>query len=236
MSPGSPDGPATVVTADPGEKLLVWTFPVLGALAGWGIRLIAGWVAGLAWAPLQGPFTLVASIDEPWATVGACAVGGVVGLLLTMTAIGERLTVRVASDEVTLTRDDKSVRVPRSAVDSVFLDGKQVVLLAPGGAELAREPADLSAEGLAAAFQAHGYPWRADGDPYAGEFRLWVPNVPGLPAGADALFAARAQAIEKKKRDDLAAIRAELLRLGVVVRDDGRRQYWRVVGRSASQK
>lgn len=233
MSPDSPDDRATVVTADPGEKLLVWTFPVLGALAGWGLKLIAVWVAGLAWAPLQGPFKLVASIDEPWATVGAFVVGAVVGSVLTMAAIAERLTVSVGDREVTLTRGDTVTSLARSTMDAVFVDGKQLVILAPGGAELARESTDLPPDRLVAAFQAHGYSWRSDGDPYRDEFRLWVPDRPGLPAGADALFAARAKAIEKKESADVLAIRAELLRLGVVVRDDGRRQYWRVAGPAA---
>ncbi|MFI8832567.1 hypothetical protein ACIGPN_16200 [Streptomyces afghaniensis] len=67
-------------------------------------------------------------------------------------------------------------------------------------------------------------------DPYRAEFRRWVPGTPGLPEGADALLRARAQA---RKSDDDAEdareLRRELLRLGVVVRDEEKRQYWRIV-------
>jgi hypothetical protein len=78
------------------------------------------------------------------------------------------------------------------------------------------------------AFIAHGYSWRADGDPYAAEFRLWIEQTPGLPEGANALFTARAKAIAARS-DDATALRAELLRLGIVVREEKHRQYWRKV-------
>ncbi|MFJ7078113.1 hypothetical protein [Streptomyces sp. NPDC098781] len=53
--------------------------------------------------------------------------------------------------------------------------------------------------------------------------------LPGLPEGADALMRARAAARERDGgADDSRELRGELLKLGVVVRDEGKRQYWRV--------
>jgi hypothetical protein len=114
-------------------------------------------------------------------------------------------------------------------VDAVFMDGQHLVLLDRDGAELASESSDLSAVALRDAFSRFGYPWRADGDPYRGDFRRWVEDLPGLPDGADALLRARARALRKGRNRETAALRRELLALRVIVRDDKRLQYCRTV-------
>ncbi|HEY3506636.1 MAG TPA: hypothetical protein VGN37_28090 [Actinocatenispora sp.] len=64
----------TVVTRSTGERIAVGVgFPLLGAAVLVGLSRAADWLAGLPWAPLQGPSRLVARIPEPYATVGANA-------------------------------------------------------------------------------------------------------------------------------------------------------------------
>ncbi|MEV0455072.1 YqeB family protein [Catellatospora methionotrophica] len=220
----------TVVAVPAGERALIaWGFPIAGMAVGWLLKAAAGWIAGLSWAPFQGPFKLVAQIPEPWATVGALALGLVTGVLLVLTAVGERLTVTVSDDAAVLARvDGPSRTVARAHVAAVFTDGKQLVLQGADGWEHAREGSDLRPAELRAAFTAHGYPWRDDGDPHRDLFRLWVPDLPGLPEGANALLAARAKALSKREHADASVLREELRRQGVLVREDGRRQYWRV--------
>ena len=61
---------------------------------------------------------------------------------------------------------------------------------------------------------------------------VWNASAIGLPAGADALLAIRAKAFTDSKRTaDAADLRAELIKLGVVVRDQGGKQYWRLASR-----
>jgi hypothetical protein len=127
---------------------------------------------------------------------------------------------------VTLTRGDTSTVVPRERVWGAFADGKHLVIVDRDGAEPAREKHDLSSAGLATAFRENGYPWLA-GDPFEDRYRLWVAGVPGLPPGGEALLVARGTALEKSKADDAARLRAELARLGIVVRDEKKAQYWR---------
>ncbi|BCJ73419.1 hypothetical protein CS0771_29630 [Catellatospora sp. IY07-71] len=220
---------ATVVAVPVWERVLIALgFPALGMAAGWGLIAVADRVVGLDWAPFQGPFRLIAKIPEPWATLGAVALGLVAGVLLVLTAIGERLTVTVRHDAALLARPDTAARtVARRDVAAVFTDGKALVLQGADGAEHAREVSDLRQADLRAAFTAHGYPWRADGDPYADRFRLWVPDLAGLPEGANALLAARAKALKKSDAAESAVLLAELHRLGVVVRVEKGRQYWR---------
>ena len=227
----------TVVTEPAWMRALMWTgFPLLGAGAGWLIRSVAGWVASLPWAPLQGPFELadqlIASFGEPQATLGALAIGAVAGLALAFIAEHESLTVAVAHDRVSLKRGESSRSIERAAVDAVFLDGKQLVLLGRSGEELAREASDLGSDRLRAAFVAQGYPWLAGGDPYRDDYRLWVEDTPDLPFGANALLKARRKALDRGDdgKEDAAELRAELARLGIVVREEKKRQYWRRTG------
>ena len=224
----------TVVTEPAWIRALVWIgLPLLGAGAGWLLKAITGWVVSLSWAPLQGPFRLVdeilTSVGEPWATFGSLAVGAVAGLVLAFIAQQETLTVAIAHDRVTTKRGESTRTFDRAAVGAVFLDGKELVILGRGRDELAREASDLGADGLRDAFLVHGYSWLADGDPFKEDYRLWVEDTPDLPPGANALLKARARALgqgDDGKRDALE-LRAELARLGVVVREEKKRQYWR---------
>ncbi|MZF90042.1 hypothetical protein GTY56_34485 [Streptomyces sp. SID5643] len=204
---------------------------VCGAVAGALLPPLARWLLTLPWAPLEGPAELLTSIPEPGLTLGTIAVGVLGGLLLGFTAVHESLSVRVGDTHVTLTVRDSAQEFAREEISVSFRDGKQLVLLGPGSTELARERCGLDWRRLAAALTEHGYAW-AEEDPYRAEFRRWVPGTPGLPPGADALLRARAQA--RKHEDDARdarELRDELLRLGVVVRDEEKRQYWRLVRR-----
>ncbi|MFE7269837.1 hypothetical protein [Streptomyces sp. NPDC057623] len=203
-----------------------------GAGVGWLVTLLAEWLVTLSWAPLQGPAKLVTSVPEPWLTLGGVAVGALLGLFLGFIAVHESLSVSVSSGRVVLGVRDSSQEFGHDEIALAVRDGKQLVLLGPDGMEIARERCDLSWTRLADAFAAHGYRW-ADEDPHQGEFRRWVPGMPGLPDGADALLRAREVARKKEQgSEDARELRGELLRLGVVVRDEKQRQYWRVPLRS----
>lgn len=220
---------AETTVADPGWANGLWwvVFCLLGAGAGGLLRAIAGWVASLRWAPLQGPFKLIASLPDPPATIGAVLLGAAAGLAVAYQGQRESLTVTVSPGQVALARAGSATELARRSVSAVFVDRKQLVLLGPAGEELAREPSDLDAGRLRDAFTGHGYPWHAGGDPFESDFRRWVPDTPDLPAGANALFAARQRALGRKDHDDAAELRAELARLGIVVREEQQRQYWR---------
>ena len=205
----------------------IWVLcPVLGAAAVWGLKLAAGWITTLKWFPFQGVFQLVTDIPEPWATIAALALGALGGGLLALFWAAEMMAVEVSHDRVTLKKDGKSFDFGRNEVESVFTDGKQLVLLAPNGAELARETSDLSSAKLEAAFTAQGYRWRHT-DPFAAEFRMWVEHTPDLPPDVNALFTARRKAISKYEHEEAAELAREIRRRGVSVRDEKKRQYYR---------
>ncbi|HEY1176857.1 MAG TPA: hypothetical protein VGF17_11925 [Phytomonospora sp.] len=217
----------TVVTDPLADRLLMWIgLPVLGSLAVWGLTLIAGWVAGLSWAPFQGAFRLAADVPEPFATLGAFALGAVGGLVLAYLGSLESLVVTLEGDAVEAVKDGRTRTIGRHDIDRACLSGKELVLLSADGAEPLRAGTAPKAGVLAEAFRAHGYTW-IDADPYAGRFKRWVDGAEGLPAGANAVLKARQKARDKDDKGDSAELRDELAALGVVVRDEKKRQYWR---------
>ncbi|MEO3748085.1 hypothetical protein [Plantactinospora sp. B5E13] len=225
---GTADAPRTVVAEPTGTVVAVWVlFPLVGAAAGWLLRWAADWLESQRWVPWRWLFKLVDSVDEPWTTVTALVLGAVAGLVVAGMAAVERLTVTVSRRSVVLVRGDNRREVDRDRILGVFRDGKQLVLLGPAAEELVRESSDLDAERLRTAFEAYGYRWHADGDPYRDGWRRWAEGVAGLPPGADALLQVRQRAVDKGDRRDLVELRDELLRLGVVVREQDKRQYWR---------
>lgn len=217
------------VVADPlWVRTLVRTlFPPLGGVCGWLLGLLVDWVASWPGGPFHGAFELADKIPEPYAAVAFVILGVTAGLWLVYEAEKDWLTVTVAAGQVTLARRGSEREIARGSVSAVFRDGKRLVLLGPDTEELARERCDLDVDRLRAAFVAHGFPWR-DGDPYAGEYRRWVADAPELPAGANALLKARARALAKGERDDAAELREELAKIGIVVRDENKRQSWRI--------
>ncbi|MBC8075177.1 MAG: hypothetical protein H7Y32_03800 [Chloroflexales bacterium] len=221
-------GSETVVAVSLWERILVWVaFPVLGAGAAWLLYAVADWVVSLPWAPFQGPFKLVASFPDPQGTIGALVVGAGAGLVLAFLAAQERLTVTVSDDQITIERGGSSRVLKRASISAVFLDRKQLVLLSPTSAEVVREASDLNANHLTSALRTHGYPWLADGDPYNDTYRRWVEDTPEIAGHANALLKARARALDKSDDDETAQLRTELANLGIVVRDEKKRQYWR---------
>ncbi|MEV0325426.1 hypothetical protein AB0H63_03115 [Micromonospora echinospora] len=223
-NPGSP----VVVSGGVGELALFWGgFPALGAGAGWLLATFVDRLAGWSWVPAQDLLELVASLPEPQVTVGALAVGTLAGLVIAGIGTWERLVVTVAPDRVTLRQKGEEQEWSRATVRAVFRDRRQLVLLGPADEELFRESCDLSDRRLRGAFLAHGYPWLAE-DPHRDSYRRWVPGLPDLPPGADALLRARQDALKHDRRDDARELRGELAALGLVVRDDSKRQYFRL--------
>lgn len=214
-----------------GQALFLVVPAVVGAALGWGLLALLGWLLGLPWIPFRGPLQLVDSIPDQVALPVLIGLGVIAGTFFGTYALKDEPFVTVGDDQVRLKRGEADRRLPRTAVDAVFLDGKNLVLLAGDGNELAREKVDHPAATLAEAFTRHGYPWR-DADPRAGDFRLWTDTAQGLPPGAGALLGIRARALKDGKSADAADLRAELVNLGVVVRDEGGKQYWRRADRS----
>lgn len=218
-----------VVDGGVGELVVMWAgFPLLGAGLGAGLTALSGWIAGLAWFPFQDVFALLDRWPDQRSYPLGAGVAAVAGLALAVVGVRERLRVTVGRRSVRLHRDGHGRDIARTEVAGVFVDGKALVLLDRAGGELARERSDLNAGRLREAFTGQGWPW-VDQDPHRDAYRRWVPELPGLPAGADALLRARERALKDSRDAEVRELHGELARLGVVVRDKESRQYWRLV-------
>jgi hypothetical protein len=209
-----------------GQALFLLVPALIGAGLGWGLWALLDWLLGLPWIPFRGPLSLVDRIPDEVSLPVLIGLGLVAGVIFGLYALHDELFVTVDRTEVRLRRGEMDRRLPRTAVHAVFLDGKDLVLVGEDSNELVREKTDRPAAKLAAAFTEHGYPWR-DSDPRAGDFRLWTATAQGLPPGAGAVLSVRARAVKNGKADDAGELREELATLGVVVRDEGGKQYWR---------
>jgi hypothetical protein len=210
-------------------RALVWlVVPALGAALLLGVERLADEVVRLSWVPFKGPFELIHDVPGPYASIGALVLGGLAGLVLAGLIDAESMTVRLSGTEVTLQRPGTTRTVPRADVAVAFADKDKLVLLGRTGRELAREPSHLTAKRLAPAFAAQGIAW-SDRDPYEDAYRRWIPGLPDVPAAAAAVFAARQTAIKGGDERDIKELREELARLGFVVRDERKRQFWRRV-------
>lgn len=200
---------------------------VLGLALGYFIPLIAKWALTLPWVPYEGQLKLITSVPGLWATVIASLLGLAVGLWFAQEVIKDTLHVVVSGETIRLEKDGAVQELTRQTIITVFLDGKQLVILGNAGEELARETCDWASGRIAGALTEHGYPWSSDGDPYKDQFRRWVLDTPELPPAVNALLKAREIALQKKEKDEAKELRREVSKLGFVVKDEETRQYWR---------
>ncbi|MEO3851252.1 hypothetical protein ABGB09_27115 [Streptomyces sp. B8F3] len=216
-------------TVGPGllyRLLLLAGLPALGLFLGWLVPRVADEVAGLKWAPMKGPFELVASFDDGWTAVAGPVVGLVLGLGGGLLLYVLAMRVTFEDDTIRIDKDGESRILARAEVAAAFLDKDRLVILDAASRQLLRRPTDLESADLARGFTAHGYRWLHE-DPYAGCYHRWVRDSAELSAAANAVVKAREHALKKKNATDVEELREEAQRLGYVLREEGTRQYWR---------
>ncbi|MEK8228324.1 hypothetical protein NKG05_23100 [Oerskovia sp. M15] len=226
--PASVSGEETVVAATTGDRVFLWTvLPVLGAASAVGLRWLAAWTAGLAWAPWQGLARTVDGLAESW---GAWALGGLgvvgagAGLLLAQHLIEDMARVVVTGRLVGWSRRGTRRRssAARSATSSSTGSTSSCSMVRARG----RWVTELPARSLRA-------PSRSGrGRGARRTLPFVVPTLGRRRRGAAGKCgcapAGRAALLDGDKKADAAVVRAELVKVGVVVRDDEKRQYWRL--------
>lgn len=230
--PDEPDAPqpgVTVVAEPLWLTMLAWTvLPIAGFGVAWLVKIVAVWAADLPWAPYQEIVKFILRfVPEPYLTIAVCVIGAIGGLAGAFLLRRAGLSITLSGDVVTLRRGGYHQEADRAAVKAVFCENQQLVLLRHDGSELVREPWELRVEQVADAFRKHGYTW-LENDPYGGDFQVWQPDAPELPAAVNAVLRARGILREKAgDGDEIRVLRQELAKLGVVVRDEEKAQLWR---------
>ena len=223
--------PATVLGLPRADRLLIGLgVPAAGLLIGLLLPPLARWLVDLR-IPLPFRFVVrgLGSVDRP-AEIGVnLAIWVVLGLMVVATAVREALRVTITDAELHLTGPGWARTIARADVAAVFLDGRDLVVLDQASRQLVHHRHEAPERRLAAAFDAHGYPWLA-ADPHAGRYRPWVPDTPDLPPTVNAVLRAR-QTVLRRRGDAASRDARDLLdqvqQLGFTVRDDSTGQHWR---------
>lgn len=223
--------PPTVIRRDTAYQVAFWLlWPAAGAALGAGLSWVLDALAGVDRLPVPGWLAAAADLAAPWDTVVLAAAGVVIGLLVAAGHQADLLVVEVDDTAFTVRRDTEVSRAARDEVTAVYRDGDALVALGARTEELVRVRGEVDESGLAAALRRHGYPWLPDGDPHRAAYRIFVPDSPEVPPLANAILKARATALRKGRGKEAAALRRDLPRADVVVRDEKSVQYWRAVG------
>ncbi|MGG4496157.1 YqeB family protein [Brevibacillus reuszeri] len=209
--------------------ILYGGFGAAGVVVGYFLPQIAAWALKLPWVPFEGPLKLVNYFSGIWVNLLLALLGLIVGLVVAAIAVKELLVVTITDEEVQLDKDGHKQTIVRKEIDTVFLDGKQLVILGKSGHELARDKIDESPSTVMDAFKSYDYSWSTEGDPFKHEYKRWVLDTPDLSTTANALMKAREIALQKKDAKDGKELRNELIKLGYIVREEETRQYWRKV-------
>lgn len=223
--------PSTVIGLAPIERILILIVPpIVGLILGYFIPPIAHWAADLPWFPFQDYLQIIANIQEKWAVIITTILGLFAGVWLTVAAITDSLEITVTEDEVKLKIKGVTQSYSKSDIAQVYLDGKQLVLLGINGLECAREPYESTPANIEKIFVKYRYPWFS-GVPQESAYRLWMEDALDLSASLNVLLKAREEALHRKDEESAAEIRLALGKLGITVRDKGRFQYWRKLGK-----
>lgn len=208
------------------EVAIIVGMAILGGLLGWVGPPVARWLGDLSWVPTLWVLEVLGAPERPWAMVGVVAALGVAGLTVGAAICIDCLLITMDDTELRLHRHLETTTVPRDDVGAVYVDDRDLVVLARDSSVLLRGEHESGARSIAQACAAHGFPWY-EADPFVDNYHRWVPGSGDLPAGVDALLVARERVLKKTDEDDADELRTEVERAGFTVRDVKHRQFWR---------
>ncbi|MCF7616682.1 hypothetical protein P9D51_18565 [Bacillus sonorensis] len=202
--------------------------PVLGAVLGWFLPVIADWMLMIPIVPFKGPLEFVASFNSYWVSIIAAIIGIIAGLFFSQYIFNEILKVLISDQNVRLLMKEKEEMIEKKEISTVYLENKDLVILGVNGNELYREQIEAKKPLVEKAFKHHGYQW-AEEDPFKNKYQRWVADHPHFPSHINALLSARERALQENQQEEAKILRKDLSKLGVVIQDNDKRQYVRMV-------
>lgn len=144
--------------------MVVGGFGLAGLVLGLVIRPLAGWVAGLPWAPFQGPLELIASADQPWAAWVVPLAGLALGAVFGLYVIHDSPVLHIDAAQIRVEQKGQQRTIRREQVATVYRDGSSVVMETEQGRTLFKGDVEGGKAVVRRAFLDHGYPWDAEPD------------------------------------------------------------------------
>lgn len=211
------------------EKALIVVVPmILGAVIGWFIPVIADGVLKLPIVPLEKLIIFIASLNHFWVSIAATMTGVFVGLFFSFMVFSESLKVTVSDHQLKSVLGHSEKIIEKKQISAVYFENKNLVVLGQRSHELYRAVLDMKLDSVREAFHQHRYPWK-DGDPFVGQYQRWVVDLPHLSLHIHALLNARERALKEDKKKEAKYLREDLAILGIVIRDEKKGQYIRLI-------
>lgn len=210
--------------------------PVFAA-AGAGVGLLTALLVGpvVSWLLARidtapGPLRLIDQLPLMWSVPLLILLGAAAGWAVFAVWNDEVGRVVVDPQQLRLESKKTSAVYSRAEIAEVFLDRDELVLVGDRAQELSRTPSDSSiATKLAGAFGAFNYPWAGTRDPREEAFADWVDRSASLDETVHALLRSRRRALADQRLGEAESAREQLAAHGVVVRDRGEKQQYRLV-------
>lgn len=210
------------------EKALIVIIPILTAVISYYLPSIFRWMEVIPFLSDNQLINFITGIESRWMNRGLAIVGFILGVFLSIFIFTEILKMEVNRDYVVVDIFDKKSEIKKTDIQSVFKEGKKLVIIGNDGYELLRQDTDYSTAKLKSAFQKYHYPWVSE-DPYINEFFKWTVSNEELSETANMILYERRQA----KRDDdekkVKNLNQDLMELGIVVKDCNNAQFARLV-------
>ncbi|WP_077324878.1 YqeB family protein [Virgibacillus siamensis] len=218
---------ATMVGLTKKDTSIIFIFlAIAGTVIGYFLPVIVGWLINIPIIPFQDLIKYILSLDGIWLRIICTALGFCAGLFGALLIINDTLHITVNDREINIKQGGTNQSFQQNTIQYIYPDNKQLVIVGNNGYELLRSETDEKQKDLRTAFNDHGYPW-SDDDPYADSFQRWVEGNPDLSPAVNALMRARDKALQKDDKDEINDLRNELVKLGIIVRDEKKKQYWR---------
>lgn len=226
----------TVIGISRIEKILWFIgFSIIGAVLGYFLKNILSWVNSNERFSNHKRLSLITKITDflnstfgEWAILLFIITGVVIGIYLAKMLLRESPIISISNHNIDIDNDLESLTFIRDEIQDIYYDDDELVIISSSGHELLRESYDIKKETLKKAFRNHSYPFNLL-DPYKACFKLWSASVDELSPPGNALMKARALAIKNIDEEEIIDIREELSKLGVIVKDNDTKQYWRFV-------
>lgn len=210
------------------EKLIAVLSPVVLGTIGWFLPKLFEFIKRISVFSDSKVIELLDSFNPFWVSIILMFVGGVIGILLSLTIYSEALKMSIKDQEILINKDDKEKRIRKSEVKEIFMEDNTVVITGKKGQELLSEKTDIKRNKIREIFLYHQYPW-SEQDPYVDEFILWTLEYNTFGEKANAILYERRNAIREGDNKKAKNLKMDLNELGIVVKDRNEEQYVREI-------